>query len=71
MGKLISVNEIYYCSLRQRFSNSEEALLNGCDVMLERAHMTPRNRYTCTIFINNGFIYSEGVRNIFFFHRGH
>ena len=39
------------------FSNS--------DAILEGAHMTPENRYTYSIFIDNGLIYGEWGYKIF------
>ena len=49
--------------LIQPLSNSER---NGT---LEVTRMTPGNRYTHTLYINNGLIYSKReARNILFFH---
>ena len=33
--------------------------------MLKGVHMTPENKYTYAMSIENGLIYSEGVQNIF------
>ena len=58
--------------LELRFSNSGASpSREGRDAMLEEARMTPKNRYTYTIFIDNALIYSEwGALNIFSFYRG-
>ena len=44
--------------MQQCFSNNEARTPMGCDVMLKGVRMTQENRYTYTIFMNNGHIYS-------------